>query len=107
MLGEEHMAIRVPTHRRPTSPGEVLLEDFLKPLQMSQASFARHAGWTSTKLNEIITGKRGVTPATALTLADAFGTSADFWINLQLACDLYDAMKKHKRVKKLPNSISA
>lgn len=87
--------------REPTGPGEVLLEEFLNPLGISQSAFARHVGWTQPKVNEIVTGKRGITPETAMVLGDAFNTTPQFWLNLQLAVDLYRAQAKHKKVKSL------
>jgi addiction module HigA family antidote len=87
--------------REPTGPGEILLEEFLLPMGLSQSEFARHIGWTQPKVNEIVNGKRGVTPQTAMVLADAFGTTARFWLNLQVAVDLWRAEQKHKPVKKL------
>jgi antitoxin HigA-1 len=86
----------LPKHRRPTHPGEILLEEFLKPLGVSQAQFARHLGWTYAKLNEIICEKRGITPDTALDLSMALGTTPMFWLNLQLHYDLWEAYQ-HKR----------
>lgn len=87
--------------REPTKPGEILLEEFLKPLGLSQSAFARHLGWTQPKMNEIITGKRGITPQTALDLADALHTTAQFWLNLQLAVDLWQAKQIHTPIKPL------
>jgi len=87
--------------RKPTTPGEILLEEFLVPMGLSQSAFARHIGWTQPKVNEIVTGKRGVTPETAMVLADAFGTTPQFWLNLQVAVDLWHAQQKHKPVKRL------
>ena len=87
--------------RQPTGPGEILLEEFLIPMGLSQSAFARHIGWTQPKVNEIVTGKRGVTPETAMVLADALGTTPLFWLNLQLAVDLWHAKQKHKPVKRL------
>lgn len=92
--------IRLPKNRRPTHPGEMLLEEFLKPLGISQTRFAKHLGWTQAKLNEVIKGKRGVTPESALAFSDALGTSPDIWLDLQTHCDLYDALQKHRRVPK-------
>ena len=77
---------RVSTH-----PGEVLLEEYLKPLGMTQAALARKLGISTNRLNEIVKGKRGVTADTALRLADHFKTSAEFWMNLQTAYDLSKA----------------
>jgi len=79
----------------------MLLEEFLKPMGVTQRQFAKHLGWTQAKLNEIIKGKRGVTPESALAFADALGTSPDLWLDLQLHCDLYDAIRKHHPVPKL------
>jgi len=92
--------IRLPKNRKPTLPGEILLEEFLIPMGVSQAQFAKHLGWSQAKLNEIVKGKRGVTPESALAFSDALGTSPDLWLDLQLHCDLYDAIQKHQRVPK-------
>ena len=92
--------------RQPTPPGEILLHEFLIPLGISQSAFARHIGWTQPKVNEIVTGRRGITPATAMVLADAFNTTPQFWLNLQLAVDLWRAEQKHKPVKKLSGIAS-
>jgi addiction module HigA family antidote len=81
----------VPSHRRPTSPGEMLIEEFLKPMGISQSAFAKHIGVTYHRLNEIVHGKRVVTTDTAMRFARALGTDEDTWMNLQLAVDLYDA----------------
>ncbi|MCC6978890.1 MAG: HigA family addiction module antidote protein [Candidatus Melainabacteria bacterium] len=89
------------TKRQPTLPGVILLEEFLIPLGISQSAFARHIGWTQPKVNEIVTGKRGVTPETAMVFADALNTTPQFWLNLQIAVDLWRAQQKHKSVKKL------
>ncbi len=77
-----------PENRIATHPGIVLLEEFLVPMGVSQVAFARHIGVPTQRVNEIIRGKRGVTPETAWLFAQAFGTSAEFWINLQSAYDL-------------------
>jgi len=87
--------------RQPTSPGEILQEEFLTPLGVSQSAFARHIGWTQPKVNEIINGKRGITPETAMVLGDALHTTPQFWLNLQLSVDLWQAQQTHKPVKKL------
>lgn len=89
-------------HRAPTPAGEILLEEFLKPLGLSQSAFARHIKWPQPKVNEIVQGKRGITPATAMVFADAFGTTPQFWLNIQLANDLWTAQQKHRKVPKLP-----
>jgi len=84
--------LRIPTHSRPPTPGDILSEDFLKPLGITQRNFAERLGISLPRLNEIINGKRGVTPDTALRLERAIGMSASFWLNLQQIVDLFDAM---------------
>jgi addiction module HigA family antidote len=69
--------------KNPFHPGEILLEEFLGPMEVTQVAFAQKMGWTTVRLNEIIRGKRGITAASALDLADALGTSAKLWMNLQ------------------------
>ena len=69
----------------PIHPGEILLEDFLKPMQISQYHLAQAIGVPPRRINEIVHGKRGITADTALCLAPAFGTTAEFWMNLQAA----------------------
>lgn len=83
--------IRVPTHREPTHPGEMLLEEFLKPLGLSQRDLARRIRVPYQRVNQLINRRRGITPATALRLAKFFGNSPGFWMNLQLRWDLYRA----------------
>lgn len=86
------LAVRLPSHRPPTHPGEHLLEDFLIPLGMTQAELAKRIGVSYPRVNEVVKGKRGVTADTALRLARLFGTSAEFWLNGQLAWDLWHAL---------------
>ena len=74
--------------KNPFHPGEILLEEFLGPMEVTQVAFAQKMGWTTVRLNEIIRGKRGITAASALDLADALGTSAKLWMNLQATYDL-------------------
>ena len=78
----------IPENRIPTHPGEVLLEEFLIPLGISQAAFARHIGVSAQHINEVVRRKRGITPTTAWLFAQAFGTTPEFWINLQSTYDL-------------------
>ena len=78
----------LPTHRIPTHPGEILLEEFLRPLELTQVALADHLGVPVQRVNELVRGKRGVTPETAWLLSQAFGTTPEFWINLQTAHDL-------------------
>ncbi|HAR42193.1 MAG TPA: addiction module antidote protein, HigA family [Bdellovibrionales bacterium] len=88
--------------RKPTSPGEILSEEFLKPMKLTQKQLADHLGCDIKVINRIINEKTSVTAEMALKLAAAFNTSADFWLNAQNAIDLYEAGKK---VKKLPSAI--
>ena len=83
--------VRVPANREPTHPGEMLLEEFLKPAGLSQQDLARGIHVPYQRVNEIINRKRGITPATALRLARFFGNTSGFWMNLQLRWDLYHA----------------
>jgi antitoxin HigA-1 len=83
--------VRIPTHGPPTHPGEMLLEEFLKPLSLSQTALAEDLGVSYPRVNELVHGKRGVTPDTALRLERLFGMEAQVWLNLQLAWDLYQA----------------
>jgi len=85
--------LRVPTHRTPTHPGEMLLEEFLTPMSLTQRDLADALHVPYQRINEIINGRRGMTPSTALRLAKFFGMSADFWMNLQLRWDLYFAQQ--------------
>ncbi|MGB6361178.1 MAG: HigA family addiction module antitoxin [Thermoanaerobaculia bacterium] len=83
----------MPTNRPPTHPGEMLLEEFLKPLEISQSAFAVRLGVSFPRLNEVVRQKRSVTPDTALRLARVLGMSADFWLGLQSDWDLWHAMR--------------
>ncbi|OGP82371.1 MAG: addiction module antidote protein, HigA family [Deltaproteobacteria bacterium RBG_13_65_10] len=82
--------------KNPFHPGEILLEEFLKPAGVTQMAFAKKLGWTRARLNELIKGKRGITADAALDLAKALGTSAKLWMNLQATYDLDKAMKRRK-----------
>jgi addiction module HigA family antidote len=99
--------IRVPTHREPTHPGEMLLEEFLKPMGLTQRDLADGIRVPYQRVNELINGKRGVTPGTALRLAKFFGNTPGFWMNLQLRWDLYhaqqneaDTLRRIRRIRK-------
>lgn len=83
---------RLPRHRPPTHPGQMLREDFLVPLGITQSELASRLGVSFPRLNEIVRGKRGVTPDTALRLARVVGMSADFWLGLQQDWDLWHAI---------------
>lgn len=84
---------RLPTELPPVHPGEMLLEEFLKPLGVSQSAFAVRLGVSFPRLNEVVRGKRAVTPDTALRLAQVTGMSADFWLGLQSDWDLWHALR--------------
>jgi antitoxin HigA-1 len=90
----------LPTNRVPTHPGEVLLEEFLKPLGVTQVALAEHLGVPVQRINELVRGKRGVTPETAWLLAGALGTTPDFWVNLQSAHDLA-VTRPSKKIRQL------
>ena len=82
----------LPKNRRPTAPGQVFLEDFLMPLGITQKEAAERLRISYPRMNEIVNGKRTVTPDTALRLARFTDTEPEFWLNLQQAVDLWDAM---------------
>ena len=91
--GPNNRRRRLPRRRPPTHPGEMLLEEFLRPLCMSQSAFAVRLGISFPRLNEIVRGKRAVTPDTALRLDRVLGMPADFWLGLELDWDLWHAMR--------------
>ena len=91
----------LPKNRAPTHPGEMLLKEFLEPMQVTQKKFSDYLGWTYARLNEIINGKRGVSADSALALGDAFQMEPDFWLNLQKNWDLWHALKHHRQVEPL------
>ena len=80
---------RIPTNRAPTHPGEMLREEFLLPMNITQQELAMAIHVPYQRVNELVNGKRGLTPSTALRLARFFGMSADFWLNLQQRWDLF------------------
>ena len=86
------VARRLPRNRPPTHPGEMLFEEFVKPLGLTQTELARRLGVSYPRLNEVVKGRRSVTPDTALRLARVLGMSADFWLGLQQDWDLWHAM---------------
>lgn len=87
---------RIPTKRVPTHPGEMLLEEFLNPLHITQRELATALHVPYQRVNELVNKKRGVTPGTALRLAKFFGMSPDFWLTLQMRWDLYRAQTQEK-----------
>jgi len=90
----------LPNNRIPTHPGEILREEFLSPLGITQVAFAEHIGVPVQRVNELVRGKRGVTPDTAWLLSQALSTTPEFWINLQTAYDLA-VNRPRRQVKKL------
>lgn len=103
---------RIPTNRPPTHPGEMVMEEFLKPLKMTQVELAEKLGVSYPRVNELIHKKRGVTPDTALRLEKLFGMEAQFWLNLQLTWDLYQVVhspikKEIRKIKLLPELARA
>jgi len=82
----------LPKNRPPTHPGEMLVEEFLKPLKMTQVELARRIAVPFQRVNQIVNRKRALTPDTSLRLARLFGTTAGFWLNLQQRWDLYHAI---------------
>ena len=80
-------------------PGEILLEEFLKPLEMTQAAAAKTLGISTVRLNELVRGKRGVTADTALRLAQLFKTTPQFWMHMQANFDLKAAMVRRRALK--------
>ena len=97
----------LPKHRPPKHPGEMLLKEFLEPLEVNQSEFARHLGWTFARLNEIVRGRRRVTADSALTLGEALGTGPEFWLNLQRDWDLWHSLRDHSPVPPLKQLADA
>ena len=88
--------VRIPTKRVPTHPGEMLLEEFLTPMEITQRELANAIHVPYQRVNELVNQKRGVTPSTALRLARFFNVSPDFWLNLQVRWDLYKVQQSEK-----------
>lgn len=89
--------IRVPKHRKPTHPGEMLLEEFLLPMGITQRQLSESIHVSYQRINEVINRRRGITPSTALRLAKFFSMSVDFWLNLQLRWDIYLAQQEEEK----------
>ena len=81
----------IPKYRKPTHPGEILLQEFLEPMKLSQVELAQRMGVPIQRVNTLVNGKRDVTAETAILLSRALKTTPEFWMNLQDACDLYEA----------------
>jgi len=98
--------IRLPTNRPPTHPGELLVEDFLRPNGLSQAELARRIGVPLQRINLLANRKRGITPDTALRLGRFFNTTPQFWLAGQMAWDLFQELQSRsagaiKRIRPL------
>ena len=85
----------IPKNRVPTHPGMILLKDFLEPMHLTQVQFASHLQISVQRINEIVRGKRGITPETAWLFSNAFGNSPEFWLNLQTQYDLASSKPKN------------
>ncbi len=95
--------MRLPTHRVPTRPGEILLEEWLKPMKLTQLALAKKMGVDIQLVNGIVNGRRTVTAKTALLLARVLKTSPEFWLNAQMVVDLWHArqdLKDERRARK-------
>ena len=99
----------IPSNRAATHPGVILLKEFLEPLGLTQKALATHIGIPVQRINEIVRGKRGVSPDTAWLLAKSFNTSPEFWLNLQASHDLSRHRPTHqiRSVKQLPGGAAA
>jgi addiction module HigA family antidote len=86
----------LPTRRRPTTPGEILREEFMVPKKLTQVALAKRLKMSLQRLNAILNGRRAVTADTALVLAKEFRTTPQLWMNLQTAVDLWDAQERQK-----------
>lgn len=89
--------VHIPSHRAPTRPGEFVVE-FLEDLGISQSELARRIHVPFQRVNDVIHGRRAMTPSTALRLSKFFGNSPAFWMNAQLACDLFEAHRAERDV---------
>ena len=99
--------VRVPTNRQPTHPGEMLLEEFLSPMGMTQRELADAIRVPYQRVNEIVNGRRGITPGTALRLAQFFSMSAAFWTHLQLRWVLYHAQRDEAEELEINRPLSS
>lgn len=99
----------LPKHRRPSTPGEIIREEFLKPLHLTQQELADAMEVDRVRINNIINGRRGVTPNTALRLEKVLGPSAEFWLSLQMHVDLWDALHSEEtpKIERLERLVNA
>lgn len=96
----------LPKKRRPTHPGEILKFEFFEPLKITQQQLADAIGLTRGCINEIISGRRAITPDTAFRLAKVFNTTPEFWISLQTNMDMWDTLQSHKKEYERINSMA-
>ena len=87
--------------RKPTSPGEILSEEFLKPLELTQKELAKHLACDYKVINRIVNERTSVTPEIAIKLAAAFDTTPDFWLNAQMAIDLWTLRAQKPKIRPL------
>ena len=104
--------VRIPTHGPPTHPGEMLREEFVRPLGITQVALAEALGLSFQSVNAILNQRRGVTPDVALRLERLLGMEAQFWLNLQMAWDLYHELhgpraKDRERIRRHPKVAAA
>lgn len=97
----------LPKNRRPIHPGEIIKYEYLEPLNMTQQQLADGIGVTRVRINEIVLGKRAMTPDTAFRLAKYFNTTPDFWINLQVNVDMWDTFQSHQKEYENINTLAA
>ncbi|MBW8888298.1 MAG: HigA family addiction module antidote protein [Fibrobacteres bacterium] len=86
----------IPRNRTPSHPGDILIHEFLEPMELSQVSLAAKLGIPIQRINTLIKGKRGMTAETAILLSEELGTSPEFWMNLQISWDLFHAQRRLK-----------
>lgn len=100
--------MRLPKKRPPSHPGEVLLKDFLEPMGISQRQLSDAINVPYQRVNELVNGKRGITPSTALRLSAFFGNSSEFWLNLQQARELYHVLEEEtEEIAKISRYLGA
>ena len=91
--------MRIPTNRPPIHPGEILMEEFMKPYGITQTEIARRIGVSRKHISEIVNGKKGISTDMALRLSRLFGTSPELWLNGQIAWDVWHAMREENAYK--------
>ena len=98
--------MRIPKKRAPSHPGDILLNDFLAPMGVSQRQLSESIHVPYQRVNELINGKRGITPSTALRLSAFFGNSSEFWLNLQQAYELYHVLQRESEELKTISRVN-